>query len=412
MTSTDVRTGEGETFDPIGRHLPDPYPFLAAARTEQPVFYSPVVGGWCVSRYDDIAAVVDDTDTFSSADAFPRPRNLPPELEEWVQWFYVDAPPLTFLDPPTHTRVRRVINRGFTPRALAAFEPDVREVTERFVREVATRPEFDFVADLAAPLPLSVIMRVTGVPDSDTDRFRRWFEQSFILVAASHTADEATLIECGRGQREWRAYITAMIDEREADPRDDLISFIVQRGVQEHRLSRDEIMTQIITMFAAGTETTANALINLVYALLRQPEHWAAVVAGTADLDRIIDEGLRLDTSVFGLYRTARRDVTIGGVDIPAGDMVFLLWGSANRDESKYDDPLAFRPGRDRKAPDMTFGRGIHYCIGAPLARLQLRIALQALAAHLPGLHLAPDTPVRYRPIPQFRALESLIVRR
>jgi cytochrome P450 len=411
MVSMDGHEGDREPFDPIGRHLPDPYPYLATARAERPVFYSPAVGGWCISRYDDVAAVVDDTDTFSSADAFPRPRNLPSELDEWVQWFYEDAPPLTFLDPPTHTRVRRVINKGFTPRAMAAFEPDVREITERFVRGVADRPEFDLVADLAAPLPLSVIMRITGVPDADTDRFRRWFNQSFILVAASHAADAATLLECGEGQREWRAYVTKMIHEREAAPRDDLISFIVQRGVRDQRLTHDEIMTQIITVFAAGTETTANALINIVYGLLRRPEQWSAIVTGQADLDLIIDEGLRLNTSVFGLYRTARRDAVVGGVTIPARDMVFLLWGSANRDETKYQDPLEFRPGRARRMQDLTFGRGIHYCIGAPLARMQLRIALQMLAEHIPGLHLAVGDPPRYRPIPQFRALESLLVR-
>lgn len=412
MTTTQVRTEDShESFEPMGRHLADPYPFFARARAREPIFFAPSVNAWCVTRYEDIAAIVDDVESFSSAEAFPRPKGLPPEADDWLEWFYEKAPPITFLDPPTHTRVRRVMNRGFMPRALSAFEPDVRAVVERYVLGVVGRDEFDLAADLAAPMPVNVIIKVLGFPDEDYPRLKVWFDHIFVLLVGSHMVDRETLAVCGQGFRDWRAYVSTQIDEREAAPRDDLMSFLIHGDAHGHSLTRDEVMMQIITMIAAGGETTGNGLINTVYALMRNRRHWDALVAGEADVDAIIEEGLRLNTSVLGLFRTAKRDVTLSGVTIPEGAMVFLLWGSANHDESRYDRPTEFRPGERGVAQDLTFGRGIHYCIGAPLARMEMRIALEALARHMPGLHLASDEPPAYRPITQFRALESLVLR-
>jgi cytochrome P450 len=387
------------SFNPLGVHAADPYPFLRNAREHEPVFFSTALGAWCVTRPNDIMEVATDTDTYSSRDAFPRPQGLPPETEEVAQWLWSDVPAITLMDPPEHTRVRAVVRAGFTPRALAAFEPGIRDIVEEYAARLAGRDQVDLVSEFAIPLPLSVVMHVIGVPRADHGIVQDWVD-----------ADRQALVDAAATHRRSLSYLHSLMDDRVASPRDDLISFFVHNDVKGQRLTYDEVASQIFSMLIAGTDTTGNALCNTIRALLEQPARWADLVAGRTPLDDVVAEGLRYNTPVLGLFRSATRDTQLGGKAIPAGSMVFLLFSSACHDETRYENPGEFDCHRPGLAQHMAFGFGIKYCIGAPLAKLELAIALEMLARRFPNLRLASTAPATYKQMSQLRALESLWV--
>lgn len=400
-------------FDPLGADLPDPYPYFARAREAEPVFHAPAIGAWCVTRYEDIVAVATDTDTFSSRESLPRPQGTPPELDSFLRWAFDETPPATFLDPPRHTRVRRVLGKGFTPRALASFEPRIRDIVRSRIDAVRAREEFDLVTDLARPIPLDVILDVIGVPADRHAEFEKWHEQLVTVTLGWRVADEAVLQECAAGLRDARAWLTALVAEREAEPREDLVSFLVHGDVRGHRLTPDEVAMQLMLLVSAGHETTANTLVNTLHALMRDPGAWDDYVSGRVPVERIVEEGLRFDSSVIAQFRTATRDTEIAGVPVPAGAQVMIALGSGNHDGSRYPDPERFRPDRENPAPHMAFGHGVHHCVGAPLARLELRVALEETAAAFPRLRPAPGegTAEARLPVVNFRGLTRLRVR-
>jgi cytochrome P450 len=398
------------SFNPIGVDVADPYPFLRYARENEPVFSSAALGAWCVTRHDDIMEVVTDTDTYSSRDAVPRPRGLPPETEEVAQWLWSDAPAIAFLDPPEHTRVRAVVRAGFTPRALAAFEPGIRDIIEEYAARLVGRDRVDLVSEFATPLPLSVVMHVIGVPRADHGIVQDWVDALNLIVLESAFADRQALVDTAATHRRSLGYLHSLMDDRVASPRDDLISFFVHSDVKGQRLTYDEVASQIFSMLIAGTATTGNTLCNTIQALLEQPVRWADLVAGRTPPDDVVNEGLRHNTPVFGLFRSTTRDTQLSGKAIPAGSMVFLLFSSACHDEARYENPGEFDCRRPGLAQHMAFGYGIKYCIGAPLAKLELAIALEVLARRFPNLRLASTAPATYNQRGQLRALESLWV--
>jgi len=400
----------GPSFDPWGADLQDPYRVLSRLRSEQPVFFSPEVNAWCVTRYDDVSAVIRDTARFSSAETFPRPQGLPPAADKVITNLWDEAPMVTFLDPPEHTRVRTAMTGGFTPRAVAGYEPLIREIVTGVIGELGGRREFDLVSDYAEHIPIRSVLGVMGIPAEDNDAILTWVRQGFTLFVGYRAADEATLLDCVHGQKLFTDYVTRLIEERRERPRADLISVMATSGGNGRGLLDGEIVTQVMTMIAAGHETTSNAITNTVNAMLRTPGAWPAYVAGELDTLAIVNEGLRLDTPVLGLFRVAKRDTTIGGAEIPAGAMVLLVIASANHDESKYARPAQFEPDRPRSAQSLAFGGGVHYCIGAPLALLELRVALEELAGAYPTLRLASSQPPVYRPMSQFRGIDRLPV--
>lgn len=399
------------SFDPWGADLQDPYRALRRIRTEQPVFFSPEVNAWCVTRYDDVSAVIRDTARFSSAETFPRPQGLPAAADKVITNLWDEAPMVTFLDPPEHTRVRAAMTGGFTPRAVAGYEPLIRSIVVGVIDELGGRREFDLVADYAERIPISVILSVMGIPTEDHPSILTWVRQGFTLFVGYRAADEATLLDCVHGQKLFTDYVTELIAERRERPEADLISVMATSGANGRRLLDGEIVTQVMTMIGAGFETTANAITNTVNAVLRMPGGWPAFAAGELDELSVANEGLRLDTPVLGLFRLAKRDTTIGGVGIPAGAMLLLVIASANHDEARYDSPAQFRPDRGRTAQSLAFGGGVHYCIGAPLALLELRVALEELARTYPALELVSLEPPAYRPMSQFRGIDRLPVR-
>lgn len=403
--------GIGEFFDPLGAHLQDPYPFYAMARAEEPVFFSPKLHAWCVARYADMIAVLRDVETFSSAEIIPRPRHLPAEFDNLFDWFYGVAVPLTFTDPPQHERIRAVVNTGLTPKAISPFEPEIRRTVAGVLDRLHGRDEFEILDDFARPLVMSVILGLTGIPPERHEFLIEWNQRFFTLFVGSHALDLDALRECKRIVDDGLDYIRSLVRQRIVQPQQDLVSFLVHGETRGHRLTPEEVVGQVMTLLAAGFETVTNSTSNAIETLLRRREQWRRLGERDAVTDRIISECLRYNGSLTAVFRIAKRDTSIGGIGIPGGSPVCLLWASANRDGAAYHRPDDFVPDRPEDTKNLTYGFGIHYCVGAPLVKLTLRIALAALRRRFPDLHLAPGETPRYREISTFRAMERLRVR-
>jgi cytochrome P450 len=231
------------------------------------------------------------------------------------------------------------------------------------------------------------------------------------LFVGTAALGEQKLIEHGRSYAEGIAYLRDLVEIRRADPGDDLISVMILGDPHGHTLNVDEIVAQTMGLVSAGWETTGNAITNTVRALLEEPSRWSALVRGEVEIDQVVAEGLRFDTSVLGLFRTATRDATVGQVDVREGDRLFLFYASANHDADQFPFPEEFRLDRpNAKLKHLSFGHGIHNCIGAPLAKLELEIVLELLADRFPRLRLDDDQPPAYKPFSQFRGPETLRV--
>ncbi|MGW7455148.1 cytochrome P450 [Streptomyces sp. NPDC054787] len=314
------------------------------------------------------------------------------------------------MDPPEHTRVRSVINAGFTPRALKAAEADIRATAADLLQPLAGVPAFDVVTEFALPYALTVILRFLGIPDEHHQACLRWSDHKVqLMVGRDHTP--AQLREYATGLRAFGEFARELSAQRLSDPREDLISTMLHESPHGHRLSPDEVASLIPTLIITGHTTLAQAIAMIVRHQLRSPGGWAALAEGTVAIEDLVEEGLRLDCPVVGMYRTTVREATVAGRVLPAGSRVLLLYGAANHDPGRYPDPDQCLPGRWPTAPHMAFGRGTHYCVGAALARAELRIALEELAARFPTLSPAPESVPVYRPTFPLRALTALRVR-
>lgn len=402
---------EGRPFDPYGAHRDDPYSFLADIGDAEPVFYAPLLGAWCVTRREDMVAVLKDDRSFSARDHNPRPAvPLPEDVSRMFRsWRGVDAVAVGSLDPPEHARVREVLNAGFTPARVREFEPTLRAIATDLAERVASMAEFDFISAFAVPYALDAICRRLGVPDEYLDRCRTWSEQRIELMMVRGDADHDRLREHARGLMEFGAFARSLAHERLTAPRDDLISELLHDGKAGNTLTADEVSVQIPTLIFAGHMTCAEALGTIMFQQLRSPGGWAAVVDGTIDTRDLVEEGLRFDSPLAGMYRTAVRDVVVGGVPLVAGSRLLLLYGAAGRDSRSHACPAAFSPG-SRSAAHLAFGHGIHFCLGSGFARAELEIAVQAIAAKMPGLTPAPGLPPCHRPVFPLRALTELRV--
>ncbi len=373
-----------DPFDPAVRR--NPYPCYAALRSTAPVSQVPALGMWAVSRYDDVAFVLRRHDLFSSAAmaaAVRRPVAYAPAGGER------DGPDPAALsiigaDPPDHTRLRAIVNRGFTPRRIAALEPRVREIATGLARELAPG-ECDLVADFAVPLPVTVIAELLGIDPQRRHDFKRWSDAA--MRAVFDTPDEPEAADIGQHLAEMSEYLDEVMADRQRCPQGDLLSALLHAEAALGVLHPDEAKLFAFTLLVAGNVTTTHLIANGTLALLAHPGELARVTRDPALVPALVEEALRYDPPVQLLPRTATRDVELGGVTIPGGSLVAPLFGSANRDEATFAEPDRFdvtRPAREQLA----FGHGIHFCLGAALARLEARIAFEVLLAimHRPAL--------------------------
>jgi cytochrome P450 len=373
------------TYSPFDSEvIADPYPVYRQLRDHVPVYWSPQASTWVLSRYDDVAAALIDPATYSSASGiFPTPPGV-----DMTQLF---LPMLIMSDPPRHTQLRHLVSKAFTPRRIAGVEARIQILVDDLLDQVSGAGTWDFVSGFAGPLPAIVIADMLGVPREDRDRFRTW---STTLIQSNPIRGEfGPGLDAAAALYE---YFSTFLGERRAHPRDDLMTALVQAEVDGEHLSEEELLGFCLLLLIAGHETTTNLLSNSAVVLSQHPESRRQLADNPALVPAAVEELLRYDSPVQGLGRTLTRQVDLHGQPMKAGDTVLLLFGSANRDDHAFPDADRFDINR-RPERQVAFGRGIHFCLGASLARLEARIALQALLARHRDWDVDLDSAVRLR---------------
>ena len=409
MTSTEScpMASIGERFNPLSEEqLDDPYPFYAEARREEPVFYSPAFQMWVVTRYSDARAVMGNPKTFSSRQTIDPIVEIAPEAYAVLASGPPVLPVLVNSDPPNHGRFRRVLNRAFSPPRMRLLEPGIREITHAHIDAIEPLGRADVMQTLAFPIPVGVIARLLGVGDENAEQLGRWGRSLITLISSS--LDTEQQVAAARDVVNLQRFMADLVKRKRAEPGDDIASQMLAAG--EANFTEDEVVFQLSGTLIAGHETTTYMIGNALHLLLREPEHWQAVVADRSLIPEAIEETLRADTSVPAFIRTATEDTELAGTNIAKDENVLVVFASANHDEDYFPDPGSFDLHRASKVGHMGFGHGIHSCVGAGLARLEGRVVLETLASRLPNLRLAPDQPLRYLPQIMFRGLERLDV--
>jgi cytochrome P450 len=385
-------------WDPAFRANPYPYykPLLNGPPRQLQVFLPMAL----VARYADCAAVLRNHELFSSV----PPRS--PFLEERISVFG-DAPRVVFSDPPVHTRLRRLVSRAFIPRRIRELEPKIREFTDRLLDRAAGRGSIDIMADLANPLPVMVIAHMLGVPPDHYPIFKEW---SDIVIESDNTPPGMPLPQKVRDAfMSLREYFITEIEERRRNPGDDLVSVLVAAHEgSEDALSEEELIAFVVILLLAGNETTTNLIGNGMLALVRYPDQLERLRRAPDMMPSAIEEMLRYDGPVQATIRYIRQDVEIAGERVPAGSLVFVLLAAANRDPAHFRDPEDFDIARTPN-DHLAFGEGIHFCIGAPLARMEGAIAIESLLARYKNIRpAAPEGPLTYKGSYFLRGLASL----
>jgi len=319
-------------------------------------------------------------------------------------------PGFLFLDPPDHTRLRRLVSKAFAPKVVSGLQPEITTLVGGLLDRIAEKGQFDVVEDFAYPLPVAVICRLLGVPLDDEPQFSR---ASAVLAQAldpfsTMTGVPADVMNERMQAVKWlRGYLHELIDRRRSEPGDDLLSGLIAVEESGDQLTEEEIVSTCNLLLIAGHETTVNLIGNAILAMLRTPIHWASLGADSGRVPAIVEETLRYDPPVQLAARVALADMTIGDVDVPAGDVMMVLLAAAQRDPAEFDRPDTFNPDRGTLR-HLGFGRGIHYCLGAPLARLEAGAALSAVTARFPDARLAGEP--QYKANVTLRGLSTLMV--
>lgn len=394
-------------FDPdFGRN---PYPVYRELLANYPVHWGiPVTpampGAWWFTRHADVQTIMKDNrfgrdfvKVIPPEERMPIPEFFRPYFDMLGQW-------MLFQDPPDHTRLRTLVHKAFTPQAVTRLRQRIQQIADDLLDQVEAKGEMDLIADFAFPLPMTVIAEILGIPSAQRANLREW---TGAVVAGFDVRQDTTVAQ--RASQIMPAFtemLQTVIADHRQNPQDDILSGLIAAEEQGDRLSESELIAMCILLIGAGHETTVNLIGNGVLALLQNPDQWALLrenpgLAGTA-----VEELLRYDSPVQMTFRSVLTDVEVAGVTIRRGQTVALILGAANRDTAVFTDPDRLDITR-QEAKCLSFGGGIHYCVGAPLARLEGEIALATLLRRLPQLQLVTDD-LNWRPLIAFRGLQSL----
>lgn len=396
-------------FDPLEPdYLADPYPHFARFRRESPVFYAPKVDFWVVSRYEDIQRIVKDPETFSNARVQEPLHQITAEALERLKGGVRVTPTTSTADPPLHQRTRKHAARAFSARRVSSIEPRIREIANGLVDRISSEGRADMVGQFAFPLPAGVVFSLIGYPEEDTEMLKdRCFDRLKLTWGQPQPEEQLQTVEKLAAFFE---YIENFVHERAEDLRDDYTSDLLRiRTENEENLSLDEVVSICYSLSFAGHETTTNLILNGLRQILSRPGLWEELRENPELLENTVEEVLRYDTSVPAWRRSTTRPVKVAGTEIPEGERLMLLLASANRDESVFDEPDTFDIRRENASKHIAFSHGIHFCLGAPLARLETRIALELLTERLPDLRLSPpDQGFEFDPNMSFRGPKEL----
>jgi len=408
-----------------------PYAYYGALRDEPGLYYSQALGCYVVSRFDDVSKVVSDADLFTSrysmgppafADAdrariwsaagtdpeFADCRNEPPWIEQ-------EERTLVSADGEAHARTRKVVNLVFAPRRVNRLAPRIEEISAELIEGISHRDSWDFVPSFTQPYPSLVICAALGVPPEDWHLFNGWIGDIARGVGSLNLSEEDQYRRL-RAHRDLSAYVRAMLKSRALEPRDDLVSVIATGAGTDAHLSANEQLDIVIQLLFAGNETTGNLLASALLRLGSDLQLQSRLRSQPTLIPPFLEEMLRLESPVQALFRTATRDTYIAGTAIPAGSAVMVVFASGNRDPAHFTDADNMQPLErlsERAQVHLSFGRGVHYCVGAPLARLDTRIALEQILGRLPMFELdTPEEAVERKPSFILHGPESVKVRR
>jgi cytochrome P450 len=392
-----------QPLDPATRR--DPFAIYARGRSQRPAFAHEGLPLRVISvfRHADVQAILRDAEAFSNVFQLAE---LAPELAE------ARPPSMLGTDPPEHTRLRSLVGKAFTPRIVQRLEGRMAEITESLLDEALGKREVDLVEALTYPLPVTVIAEIIGIPAEDRAQFKAWSDQAVanLGVAFMSGIDRERIRRQLALFEEMRSYLVPLAERRRQRPREDLLTGLVRAEHEGSRLSHDEMISMVILLLVAGNETTTTLIGNAVQELVANPAEQQRVRSEPALLPRAVEEVLRFASPVQFAPRRARRRGEIHGIPIHENDVLLCWIGSANRDETVFAQPERFDVARDPN-PHLSFGFGIHYCLGANLARLEARVALGALLRRTRDFSLATGEPLPLHPSPVFRAVTRLPIR-
>jgi cytochrome P450 len=393
-------------FDPAFRI--DPYPTYRRLRGEDPIHETPF-GALVLSRHADCLAFLRDPRSSSDNENSNEYQQAVASGEQQVSEENWEASrPFLFLDPPDHTRLRGLVSKAFTPRVVEGLRPRIQEIVDELLTAIAKKGSLEVIEDLAYPLPVAVICEMLGVPAADHETFREWSRH---LARSLDPVEIMSPDDVERRQAtvaQFSEYFRRLIEERRAAPREDLLSALIAAEEAGDKLTSEELLSTCILLLVAGHETTVNLIGNGTLALLRHPDQLAKLQADPSLAKNMVEEVLRYDPPVQMTVRVALEDMELGEVSLSKGRQAILLLAAANRDPERFDDPETFDITRDA-SHHLAFGHGIHFCLGAPLARVEGEIALGELARRFEGLQLRTEAP-EYKENIVLRGLAALPV--
>ncbi|MFY1829470.1 cytochrome P450 [Myxococcus fulvus] len=379
----------GAQYNPFaGPHVDNPHPFFERLRKEEPVSFNPMLGMWLVSRHDDILQVLKETTRFSNRDMLVSGTQLTEEAKNILAQGFPTAHVLLGMDPPDHTRLRRLMNRGFTAQRIAGMEPFIEKMARELIGRFAKDGHADLVEQLAYPLPAHVILGVMGVPQEDVWKIKKWSADWQSLTFEHVPAEKQA--EMARGVLEFQRYCVNLIEERRKAPREDLTSYLVEVEADGEALSVHELVMAIGASFLSAGHESTTALMSNTWKLALEHGLWGRLREDPELIPKFIEEGSRFDSVQHAMIRTALEDVEVGGIQLPAGSRLLLLYGAGSRDESLCPHANTLDVDREKPPQHLTYGRGIHFCLGAPLARLQTQITTRILVEAVAQPRLVP----------------------
>jgi cytochrome P450 len=417
MSTDSIDLSTFNPFDP--ETLQCPFPHYAKMRREAPVMKVDRIGVHLVTKHEHVMEVLRDPQTYSSlfgGAGMPLAAEDRRRLAEVIAEGYPRVPTMLTADQPEHTRYRRLVSRAFHPKAIAELEPTIRAVTTKLIDSWIDRRRIEFVGDFAVPLPVEVIAHALNVPEERMSDFKRWSDDSIAGIGTNITIEQR--VEAERGVNEFQRYFAGQLELRRTEPRDDLLTNLLNARIDDddpdvtdkRPLDMPEMLSIVQQLLVAGNETTTKMLTEMMRLLADHPDEWRQVKDDHSRIERVVEETLRLSTPTQGMWRVVTRDVELGGVQLHQGDRIIIVFCSANRDERLYPEPDAFDPDRDNLREHLAFGKGIHFCLGANLSRLEGKVALEELSQRIDSFTLPESNRFEYFPSFMLRGLTSLDV--